>query len=188
MRGGERQPCRTSAHTVTSTIATRGGARAQKGRKHLFWDRAHAAERPQPLRTCPHSSASAFGSQNPVSHFLIRTAIKHARNPYDTKRPRFQRAIRKCTPSCAFKPSARVTEFPLRLIEPSAIISAHLLTLGNPRESVCRVPGGYSKLAPRVLGGCSRVLERCTGAASESARANVFSEFSGEGNQRLKGP
>ena len=97
------------------------------------------------------TSASAFLDFSlpcPFDETRVETlAIKHARNPYDTKRPRFQRAIRKCTPSCASKPSARVTEFPLRLIEPSAIISAHLLTLENPKESVCRVPGGYSKPA-----------------------------------------
>ena len=166
---------------------TRGSARAQKGLRHLFWDRAHAAERPQPLRTCPLSSASAFGTQNPVSTLRTRSAFKHARNSYDTKRPRFPRAIRKCTPLCASKPSARVTEFPLRLIEPSAIISAHLLTLGESKG--ISLPGTRRVLeaCPMVLGVCSRVLGRCTGAASESARANVFSEFSGKGISGSRG-
>ena len=133
------------------------------------------------------SSASAFGTTNPVSHFLIRTAVKHARNPYDTKRLRFQRAIGKCTPLCASKPSARVTEFPLRLIEPSAIISAHLITLGESKG--ISLPGTRRVLeaCPRVLSVCSRVLGRCTGAASEGARANVFSEFSGKGISGSRG-
>ena len=118
---------------------------------------------------------------------VARTAFKHARNPYDTRRPRFQRAIRKCTPLCASKPSARVTELPLRLIEPSAIISAHLITLGESKG--ISLPGTRRVLeaCPRVLGVCSRVLGGCTGAASESARANVFSEFSGKGISGSRG-
>ena len=148
--------------------------------------RARGSE-PKASETVSFSSASAFGSQNPVSHPKARSAGKHARNSYDTKRPRFQRAIRKCTPLCASKPPARVTEFPLRLIEPSAIISAHLITLGESKG--ISLPGTRRVLeaCPRVLGGCSRVLGGCTEAASESARANVFSEFSGKGISGSRG-
>ena len=127
-------------------------ARGRRKGQTPVWGRAHAAgDPPAPTGTLRLRLRLRFWTFRFPVRFdetrWARTAFKHARNPYDTKRPRFQRAIRKCTPLCASKPSARVTEFLLRLIEPSAIISAHLLTLGNPRESVCRVPGGYSKPA-----------------------------------------
>ena len=126
---------------------TRGSARAQKGLRHLFWDRAHAAERPQPLRTCP---------------LLLRLRLE-LRIPFLTPRPDRRSSMHE-THMTQRDPdfneqsgNAHPYVHPsLPLVSPNSLYALSNLRQssqlifsrwGNPRESVCRVPGGYSKPA-----------------------------------------
>jgi hypothetical protein len=165
---------------------TRGRAGSERTQTPVLGPRARGGEAAA-SENVSTSSASAFGTTNPVSHFLIRTAVKHARNPYDTELSRFPGTIKKCTPPCASESLPLVSTnspYARSNLRQSFLSSSHA---GESKG--ISLPGTRRVLdaCPRVLGVCSRVLGGCTGAASESARANVFSEFSGKGISGSRG-